>query len=66
MHAYSTRQDVSVLADYLEVPGLGFLPVNAFVIHAALSGRRQADGLRSSSTPAWACPGATSSPPWPR
>jgi hypothetical protein len=25
---------VSVLNDYLEVPGLGFLPVNAFVLHA--------------------------------
>lgn len=35
MHAYRAGQDVSVLADYLEVPGLGFLPVNAFVIHAA-------------------------------
>jgi hypothetical protein len=27
--------DVTVLNDYLEVPGLGFLPVNAFVLHAA-------------------------------
>jgi hypothetical protein len=35
MHTYRASQDVSVLADYLEVPGLGFLPVNAFVIHAA-------------------------------
>ena len=35
MHTYHACQDVSVLADYLEVPGLGFLPVNAFVIHAA-------------------------------
>lgn len=26
--------DVSVLADQLEVPGIGFLPVNAFVLHA--------------------------------
>jgi metallo-beta-lactamase superfamily protein len=35
MHTYRARPDISVLADYLEVPGLGFLPVNAFVIHAA-------------------------------
>jgi hypothetical protein len=35
MHIYRTHPDVSVLNDYLEVPGLGFLPVNAFVIHAA-------------------------------
>jgi hypothetical protein len=35
MHTYRLRQDVSVLGDHLEVPGLGFLPVNAFVIHAA-------------------------------
>lgn len=35
MHTYRARPDVSVLSDYLEVPGLGFLPVNAFVIHAA-------------------------------
>lgn len=26
--------DVTVLSDYAEVPGLGFLPVNAFVLHA--------------------------------
>jgi glyoxylase-like metal-dependent hydrolase (beta-lactamase superfamily II) len=26
--------DVTVLNDYAEVPGLGFLPVNAFVLHA--------------------------------
>jgi glyoxylase-like metal-dependent hydrolase (beta-lactamase superfamily II) len=26
--------DVTVLNDYGEIPGLGFLPVNAFVLHA--------------------------------
>lgn len=35
MHTYRAHADVSVLADYLEVPGLGFLSANAFVIHAA-------------------------------
>ena len=35
MHAYRTHADISVLGDYLEVPGLGFLAVNPFVIHAA-------------------------------
>ncbi len=35
MHSYRASQDVSVLNDFMEVPGLGFLPVNAFVIHAA-------------------------------
>jgi hypothetical protein len=34
MHIYRAHSDISVLADYLEVPGLGFLAVNAFVIHA--------------------------------
>jgi metallo-beta-lactamase superfamily protein len=33
--SYRASTDVSVLNDYLEVPGLGFLPVNSFVIHAA-------------------------------
>jgi hypothetical protein len=35
MHIYRAHQDISVLADHMEVPGLGFLPINAFVIHAA-------------------------------
>ena len=35
MHTYRVSNDVSVLADYLEAPGIGFVPVNAFVIHAA-------------------------------
>src|SRR5262252_8975008 len=35
MYTYRPCQDVSVLGDYLEVPGLGILPVNAFVCHAA-------------------------------
>jgi hypothetical protein len=35
MHTYRAHSGVTVLADCLEVPGLGFLPVNAFVIHAA-------------------------------
>jgi hypothetical protein len=35
MHTYRVGPDVTVLNDHLEVPGLGFLPINAFVIHAA-------------------------------
>src|SRR3981081_4039378 len=35
MKTIRVNKDVTVLNDYLEVPGLGFLPVNAFVIHAA-------------------------------
>jgi hypothetical protein len=35
MHTYRAHPEISVLGDSLEVPGLGFLPVNAFVIHAA-------------------------------
>jgi len=27
MHIYRAHPDISVLADYLEVPGIGFLPV---------------------------------------
>lgn len=35
MRTYRAHRDVSVVNDCLEIPGLGFLPVNAFVIHAA-------------------------------
>jgi hypothetical protein len=34
MRTNRLNADVTVLNDYLEVPGLGFLPVNAFVLHA--------------------------------
>jgi glyoxylase-like metal-dependent hydrolase (beta-lactamase superfamily II) len=34
MHTFRPHPDVTVFNDYLEVPGLGFLPVNAFVLHA--------------------------------
>ncbi len=34
MNTFRVGQDVTVLNDFLEVPGLGFLPVNAFVLHA--------------------------------
>ena len=34
MQTHRTDQDVTVLNDLAEIPGLGFLPVNAFVIHA--------------------------------
>jgi hypothetical protein len=34
MHATRLNADVSVVHDALEVPGLGWLPVNAFVLHA--------------------------------
>ena len=33
MHTYRIGKHVTVLNDYLEVPGIGFLPVNAFVLH---------------------------------
>jgi glyoxylase-like metal-dependent hydrolase (beta-lactamase superfamily II) len=35
MHTHRLERDVSVLSDQLPVPGIGFLPVNAFVLHAA-------------------------------
>ncbi|MDQ4033765.1 MAG: MBL fold metallo-hydrolase [Actinomycetota bacterium] len=35
MHIHRLGDDVSVLNDQLPVPGIGFLPVNAFVLHAA-------------------------------
>jgi len=35
MHIHRLAGDISVLNDHLEVPGIGFLPVNAFVLHAA-------------------------------
>jgi hypothetical protein len=34
MFIHRPHSDVSVLADQLEIPGLGHLPVNAFVLHA--------------------------------
>jgi glyoxylase-like metal-dependent hydrolase (beta-lactamase superfamily II) len=34
MHTYRVGEDVTVLNDHLEVPGIGFLPINAFVLHA--------------------------------
>ena len=34
MHTYRIGEDVTVLNDNLEVPGIGFLPINAFVLHA--------------------------------
>jgi glyoxylase-like metal-dependent hydrolase (beta-lactamase superfamily II) len=34
MHTYRMNEHVTVLNDQLEVPGIGFLPINAFVLHA--------------------------------
>ncbi|MFJ6798513.1 MBL fold metallo-hydrolase [Streptomyces sp. NPDC091268] len=34
MSQHKVGSDVTVLGDALEVPGIGFLPVNAFVLHA--------------------------------
>lgn len=34
MRTHHIRPDITVLSDQLEVPGIGFLPVNAFVLHA--------------------------------
>jgi Metallo-beta-lactamase superfamily len=34
MHTHRIRPDITVLSDQLEVPGIGFLAVNAFVLHA--------------------------------
>lgn len=34
MHTYRLNADVTVFNDQLEVPGIGFLPVNAFLLHA--------------------------------
>ena len=55
MHVHRPLPDVTVLNDQLEIPGLGHLPVNAFVLHAE---------SRWSSTPASGCPTGTSSPTW--
>jgi glyoxylase-like metal-dependent hydrolase (beta-lactamase superfamily II) len=35
MQIHRLGGDISVLNDQLPVPGIGFLPVNAFVLHAA-------------------------------
>jgi hypothetical protein len=35
MHIHRLGHDVSVLSDQLPAPGIGFVPVNAFVLHAA-------------------------------
>ncbi len=62
MHIHRLGGDVSVLNDQLPVPGIGFLPVNAFVLHAAepvvvdtglsLPGRGFMDALGSVVDPA--------------
>ena len=35
MYTYQPHPDVTVFNDQAEIPGLGFLPVNAFLLHAA-------------------------------
>ncbi|MEV6396996.1 MBL fold metallo-hydrolase [Streptomyces sp. NPDC051907] len=35
MRVHRIRPDVSVLSDSLEVPGIGYIPVNAYVLHAS-------------------------------
>ena len=35
MHTFRPHPDVTVFNDHMAVPGLGFLPVNAFLLHAA-------------------------------
>lgn len=35
MPVHKVRPDVSVISDSLEVPGIGHIPVNAFVLHSA-------------------------------
>jgi flavorubredoxin len=34
MHVFRPHPDVTVVNDHMEIPGLGFLPINAFVLHA--------------------------------
>jgi flavorubredoxin len=34
MHTFRPHPDVTVLHDQTEIPGLGFLPINSFVLHA--------------------------------
>jgi glyoxylase-like metal-dependent hydrolase (beta-lactamase superfamily II) len=34
MHTFRIGTDVTVLNDHTEIPGLGYLPINAFVLHA--------------------------------
>jgi glyoxylase-like metal-dependent hydrolase (beta-lactamase superfamily II) len=60
MHIHRLGHDVSVLSDQLPAPGIGFVPVNAFVLHAAepvvvdtgLPGRGFMDTLGSVVDPA--------------
>ena len=35
MHVHHPAPDVTALSDVAEIPGLGFLPINAYVVHAA-------------------------------
>ena len=35
MQIHQLNSDVTVLNDHLPVPTIGFLPINAFVLHAA-------------------------------
>src|SRR5262249_47035986 len=45
MPTYRTGQDVTVLADRLEVPGIGLIPANTFVLHARPPPRAPHPGL---------------------
>lgn len=35
MHVHRPAPDVTAISDVVEIPGLGFLPINAYVLHAA-------------------------------
>jgi hypothetical protein len=35
MQTHQVGRDITVLNDTTEVPGIGFLPINGFVLHAA-------------------------------
>jgi glyoxylase-like metal-dependent hydrolase (beta-lactamase superfamily II) len=35
MQIHRLGRDISVLSDHIPAPGIGFVPVNAFVLHAA-------------------------------
>lgn len=35
MHQHAINADVTLLSDHVEIPGIGFLPVNSFVLHGS-------------------------------
>lgn len=62
MQVHTVERDISVLADVDEVPGIGYLPINAFVLRAAEPVVVDT-GLSRPSSSSWRRSAPSSTPP---